>query len=94
MLKEAISESTRRCADIHGHNSSNVELKVIEGMFQLVSTAADIPLGCDHLDSVAGSNAVTGLGCRVLIDGNGTGHDDTLGPLTAFAQPAFDKGLI
>jgi len=63
-------------------------------MFELVAAAADIFFSGDQFDLIVGPDMIAGFPRRLPVDVDLTGHNGAFGFLAAFAEAAFDEGLI
>jgi len=69
-------------------------MELIEGVIELVSTAADESLGARKFHCIRGFDSIAGFAGHLAIDPNLAGHDGTLGLLAALTEPAFHEDLI
>ena len=94
VLEEAVGETAGGSAQVNGGLVRDGELEVAQGVFELVSAAADILLAGQEREGIGRLHAVTGFARRLGVDRDLPGHDPALGFFAAVAQAALDQRAI
>jgi hypothetical protein len=94
VLEEAIGEAAGGGADIEGAQVLDLKMEGSEGMFQFVSAATDIAVGCGEIEVVIRSDSAAGFIRDVSIETDLPGEDGALRFFSGFAEAAGDQGLI
>jgi hypothetical protein len=94
VLQKAISESAGGCAQIKRGHSGDIQMKMVEGVFQLVAAAADVFITGIKGKLVIGLDGIAGFAGALGVDADLSGENGAFGALAAFAKAAFNQGLI
>src|SRR5207237_9685724 len=94
VLEQAIGEPAGGGAEVNGHGPFHLQLKVNQGVFQLVAAAADVFIPGLEFDPVVRADRVAGFVGGVPVDFDEAGQDGALGLFPAFAQTAFNESVI
>jgi hypothetical protein len=94
VLQETIGKAAGRCAEVQCCQAGDIKFEMLQRMFQFETAATDIPFAGGESDLVGRLNFVARLFGWLLIDGDLSSHDGTLGLLAAFAQAPVYQRLI
>jgi hypothetical protein len=94
VLEQAIGKSARGRAEVERSEAGDVQLKMAQGVFQLVSAAADVFFTRVEGDLVAGFDGIAGFVGGLAVDADLSGEDGAFGAFTAFAKAAFNQRLV
>ncbi|MCS1407743.1 MAG: hypothetical protein M2R45_00903 [Verrucomicrobia subdivision 3 bacterium] len=94
VLKQTISETSGRSAEVDSSCSVNANSKMLDRLFEFVSTTTDVLVGLDQFDVVSILNHVTWFICPLPIDADNAGQHGTLCLLSTFAEFFFRQVLI
>jgi hypothetical protein len=94
VLQQTISESAGGCAQVERRQSGDIQLKMAQGVFQLVAAAAHVFLVRVQGELVTGFDGVAGFVRGLGVDADLTGKNGAFGAFAAFAKAAFNQGLV
>src|ERR1035437_4018666 len=94
VLQQTISEAAGGGAEVERGEAGDGELKMNEGVFELVAAAADVFFRRDQNNFVRGPDGVAGLACGTAVDADLASKDGAFGAFAAVAEGAFDERLI
>jgi hypothetical protein len=69
-------------------------MKMVQGLFQLVSAAAYIFIAGIQGKTVIGFDGIAGFAGGLVVDADLSGENGAFGAFTAFAKAAFNQGLV
>ena len=93
-LEQAIGEAAGGCAEVEAAKAGDIDGEGVEGGFELVAAAADVPFGGDQLDGRGCVEHVRGLHEDERTDPGAPGHDQALRALPRFGEAAFHQQQI
>jgi hypothetical protein len=94
VLQQAIGESTGGCAQVKRGHAGDIQMKMVQGLFQLVSAAAYIFIAGIQGKTVIGFDGIAGFAGGLVVDADLSGENGAFGAFTAFAKAAFNQGLV
>ena len=93
-LQEAIGETTGGRAEVNGNESDDVELEMLEGVFEFVAAATDKFFGSGKSELIRFRDGIAGFAGGLTIDERLTGHDGAFGLFATFADSPIHQCLI
>jgi hypothetical protein len=94
MLQQTIGESAGGRAQVEHGRSCDIQMKILQGMFQLVAAAADVFIAGTEGKLVIGLDGIAGFVGGLGVDADLSGKNGAFGALAAFAKAAFNQGLV
>jgi hypothetical protein len=94
VLQQAISESAGGGAQVESGDSSGLQMKMVEGVFQFVAAAADVFVAGLEDKLVIRLDGIAGFAGGLGVDADLSGEDGAFGAFATFAKAAFNQGLI
>ena len=94
VLQQTIGETAGRSTQVNDGQPFDVQFKIFQGMFELMTAAADIFFSGFEFDLVLRPDRIARFTRRLPVDGNQTGHDSAPGLFPTFAQTAFHESLV
>jgi hypothetical protein len=94
VLQQTIGEPAGGCAQVERVHSGDIQMKMIQGMFQFVAAAADVFIAGIKGKLVIRLDGIAGFADGLGVDADLSGEDGAFGALAAFAKAAFNQGLV
>jgi hypothetical protein len=94
VLQQTIGESAGGRAQVERRESGNIQLKMAQGVFQLVAAAADVFLVRVQGKPVIGLDGVAGFVGGLGVDADLSGNNGAFGTFAAFTKAAFNQCLV
>jgi hypothetical protein len=95
VLQKTIGKTTRRGTDVQACFIGDIQLKGVEGTFQLkAAPAGKWHILAPQLNIILRTDQLTRFNNRLIVYQDGSRHDHGLCPLTAGNQAFIDKEMI
>src|SRR6516162_6032858 len=94
VLEKTIREAAGGRTKVKGSKSGHVQLKMVQGMFELVAAAAGVFFGRFQRQVVIRSNVVAGFVCRLGVDADLSGKDRAFGTFAALTKATVNQSLV
>jgi len=90
-LEQAIGEPAGGGAEVDGDEAGDIEMKVVQGVFQFKAAATDIFFAGFQCKDVVGLDGVAGFLGGLAVDADLAGEDGAFGFFAAFTKPALHQ---
>ena len=94
VLQQAIGKSAGGRAEVERGYSDDIQMKMVQGLFQFVAAAADVFIAGIEGKTVIGLDGIAGFAGGLGVDADLTGEDGAFGAFAAFTKAAFNQGLV
>ena len=94
VLQQTIGESAGGRAQVERGEAGDIQMKMVQSMFQFVAAAADVFFAHVQGELVIGFDGVTRFVDGLGVDADLAGKNGAFGAFAAFAKAAFNQGLV
>jgi hypothetical protein len=94
VLQQAIGETAGGCAQVERGQPDDIQLKMVQGVFQFVAAAADVFFVRVQSEPIIGFDGVAGFVRGLGVDADLAGNNGAFGAFAAFTKAAFNQCLV